>query len=104
MDTYTIFETIRGGDIKWKDNSLEAQWVMEVILVTVWVMEVILVTVWVMEVILSIIMDMEAILFTTIMDSIMVVDVIRVFTMGTVVNLQNRFNPCSDVFRGFKFS
>ncbi|NHM33977.1 hypothetical protein [Neobacillus terrae] len=63
-------------------------------------MEVILVMAWVMVVILSIIMDMEPILFTTIMDSIMVVDVIRFITTGTVVNLQNGFNPWSDVFRG----
>jgi hypothetical protein len=75
---------------------------MEVILVMAWDMEVILVTAWDMEVILSIIMDMEAILFTTIMDSIMVVDVIRFITPGTVVNLQNGFNPWSEVFRGFK--
>jgi cytosine/uracil/thiamine/allantoin permease len=53
MDTYTIFEKFEEEIKKWKDNSLEAVWVTEVILVTVWVMvamAVILVTVWVMVV------------------------------------------------------
>jgi hypothetical protein len=67
---------------------LVSAWVMEVILVSAWVTEVILVSAWVMEVIHSIIMDTVAILFIT----------------GTVVNLKNGFNPCSDVFRGFKLS
>ncbi len=42
MDTYTIFETIGGGDIKWKDKLevMATAWDMVVIHLTAWDMAV----------------------------------------------------------------